>query len=279
MAHITLVKASGDREAFRKDKLLASLERAGADSAVARRVADRVISQLRDGMSTRELYRAAFKLLRKEKTGLAARYNLKQAIFALGPSGFPFERFISRIFAERGYATEVGKMLRGRCVTHEVDVVATKNDQHLMVECKFHRQGVKTNVKTALYVKARFDDIREADRPGSEPRVHEGWLVTNTKLTSEAITYARCSGVKAVGWGYPERENLQQLIEATGLHPLTCLTSLSAADKTVLLEQGIVLCVDVERDFKRLSSLGFSDLKIHRVRQEISEVCSLHVGI
>lgn len=274
MPVITLTKASGERETFREEKLLSSLERAGATPGIARVVAEAIRPELRDGMSTRELYRLAFRRLRKEGGGLAARYNLKQAIFALGPSGFPFERFISRIFSERGYSVDVGKTLRGRCVTHEVDVVATKDRKHLMVECKFHnRQGFKTNVKTALYVKARFDDIREADAPGREPRVHEGWLLTNTRLTSDAIAYASCAGIHAVGWSYPKSGSLQDMIEKSGLHPLTCLTSLGIGQKQRLFEQGSVLCRDVERDPVQLSKIGLSDAEARRVLAEIRGVC------
>ncbi|MCC6563755.1 restriction endonuclease [Candidatus Uhrbacteria bacterium] len=275
MPQITLIKASGEREPFREEKLISSLERAGASPKLARDIAKAIRPDLRDGMSTRELYRLAFRRLRKEGGGLAARYNLKQAIFALGPSGFPFERFVSRIFSERGYSVEVGKTLRGRCVTHEVDVVATKDRKHLMVECKFHnQQGFKTNVKTSLYVKARFDDIRDADAPGHEPRIHEGWLVTNTRLTSDAVAYASCSGIRAVGWSHPKSGSLQDMIEESGLHPLTCLTSLSVGQKRQALEQGSVLCRDIERDPDLLSKIGLSVAESGRVLTEIKDVCS-----
>lgn len=269
-----VVKASGEREAFSREKLTASLQRAGASPATANAIVEELSSSLRDGMSTREIYRLAFRRLKREPRGLAARYNLKQAIFALGPSGFPFERFVSRLFAERGFGVEVGKILKGKCVSHEVDVVATKAAKHLMVECKFHnQQGTKTNVKTALYVKARFDDIREADPKGAAPRIHEGWLVTNTKLTSDAIAYASCAGITAIGWSHPHSGDLQDMIEANGLHPLTCLTSLARDEKQELLMRGLVLCRDLERDQASLSMIGLTEAKRRRVLKEVIDVC------
>lgn len=267
-----IVKASGERELFSSDKLLTSLLKAGVSREIAEDVMKKIQPLLREGMTTKDLYRQAFGLLKKESTGLAARYGLKQAIYALGPSGFPFERFVSHILANQGYATKVGVTLRGRCVTHEVDVEAVLSGRHIMVECKFHnQQGVKTNVKTTLYIKARFDDIREADHAKGTVRIHEGWLVTNTKLTSDAVAYAACSGIKAIGWGYPSKGNLQDLIEKSGLHPLTCLTTFTPDEKKRLLDRGTVLCREIGSE--ELTAVGVSGLRAARVRKEIDELC------
>ena len=80
----------------------------------------------------------------------------------LGPSGFPFEKFVAAIIKEEGYQTEVGVIVQGACVTHEVDVVATTDHQHIMVECKYHNQQGRVNdVKIPLYIQSRFLDIEK----------------------------------------------------------------------------------------------------------------------
>ncbi|MGS0527278.1 hypothetical protein ACU8V7_21050 [Zobellia nedashkovskayae] len=44
----------------------------------------------------------------------------------MGPTGFPFERFIGALLTYSGYETKVGIVMDGICVTHEIDVVAEK---------------------------------------------------------------------------------------------------------------------------------------------------------
>lgn len=148
---VFVVKASGEREPFSETKLRRSLERVRAAPEVVDDIISRIQSELRDGMSTREIYRLAFALLKKHRRPLAARYSLKQAVMELGPSGHPFEKLVSEILRYQGYSAEVARTVQGVCVAHEVDVVAEKDDRHIMVECKFHNQpGLKSDVKVAL---------------------------------------------------------------------------------------------------------------------------------
>src|SRR5690606_19401708 len=102
---------------------------------------------------------------------------------------------------------------------------------------------------------------------------HEGWLVTNTKLTSDAISYANCAGLNVIGWDYPEKGNLQDLILETGVHPLTFLSTLSQHEKNSLLEQGVVMCRDLKTNESYLRSIGFSDEQIKKVVNEVDKVC------
>ena len=153
-----------------------------------------------------------------------------------------------------------------------------KDNRHIFAECKFHnQQGIKTDVKVALYVHSRFMDLQKGhdmnEKTLSTPKIHEGWLITNTKLTSDAIQYANCIGLTVIGWDYPEKGNLQDLILETGVHPLTFLTTLSAGDKTNLLNQGVVMCRDLKKSEEPLRSLGFDDDRIKKVVNEVDKVC------
>ncbi|KKU82220.1 MAG: ATP-cone domain protein [Parcubacteria group bacterium GW2011_GWA1_47_8] len=271
-----VIKTSGEREPFSLAKLRHSLRRAGADEEIIESVVSHVLPELRDGLSTSEIYRHAFTILKKKRYVVAARYSLRRAVLNLGPSGFPFEKFIAEILKKKGYQTKTGVVLPGFCVTHEVDVLAEKDDRHIFVEAKFHNQlGIKSDVKVALYVYARFLDLQKGHdhREDKTPKIHEGWLVTNTKLTHDAIAYAQCAGLKLIGWDYPHEGNLQDLIMETKVHPLTCLTTLSASHKTSLLNQGIVMCTDLQKKNQELKALGFSPEKIAGVMSEIDAVC------
>jgi Holliday junction resolvase-like predicted endonuclease len=274
---IFIVKASGDRELFSDLKLRLSLQRAGAPAKVVDDISKRIRLELKDGMTTAEIYRRAFSILKQEGRHFAARYSLKRAIMELGPTGHPFERFVGEILKRQGYKNvEVGKIVQGICVAHEVDVVAEKDERRIMVELKFHNAtGIRTDVKVALYVQARFEDIDKQWRhePDHSLKLHEAWLMTNTKLTSEAIAYGRCVGMKVIGWSYPPESSLQRLVEDSGLHPLTSLTSLSRAQKMQLLNNGLTLCKDIEDNKDLVKSIGVSEQKLKQVIKETHELC------
>ena len=70
-------------------------------------------------------------------------------------------------------------------------------------------------------------------------------MVTNTKLSSDAIVYAQCKGMKALAWNYPEKDNLQNFVENPKMYPVTILTALSGEEKRRLLEGDIVVCLDL----------------------------------
>lgn len=269
---IFITKADGTKEKFDVSKLEGSLKRAGANSKVAQDIIEIVEKELADGISTKEIYHKAFGLLRKEEKPVALKYSLKRAIMELGPSGFPFEKFIAEIFRFKGYTAETGKIVKGFCVEHEVDVVAWNKDKLIMCEAKFHNDpGVKSDLKIALYVKARFDDLRQMTfKYGRERKLDEGWLITNTKFSSTAIEYGSCQGgLIMVGWNYPPRGNLHDLVLEAKLHPITCLTSLTGREKKFLLSQGLVLCKSVIENPGLLPLMGLSPVKAKKVTEEI----------
>jgi len=279
MKEIWIIKASGQREKFSENKLRNSLSRAGASKDVVDRVVEKTVGELKDGMNTGQIYAQAFRELRKIDGVAVNRYSLRKAVMQLGPSGFPFEEFFAEILRAQGFSADVGGILQGACIDHEVDVLAKKEDRHIFVEAKFHNQlGIKTDLKVALYVQARFQDIKKAhetraQKEGREPHFHEGWLVTNTKLTSKAKQYSKCRGQILIGWNYPEHGNLQDMIIESGVHPVTCLTTISEKQKRALLEQKIVLCRDLKNNLQILKTLGATDEKIKKVDAEISNLC------
>lgn len=236
-----ILKSNGESEPFSPGKLRSSLQRAGASREQIAEVVRTVRARLRDGMSTKQLYRIAFQTLRRITTRdepVAARYSLKRAIMALGPSGYPFERFVGALFEKEGLPTQCSVLLQGRYVSHEVDVVAGRGKRRQLCECKFRANSDgKVDVKIAMYVYARATDLRGI------PRGYDKfWLVTNGRFTSDAISYGEGMGLVLVGWNHPQNDGLAQRIERSGIHPVTALSALSNADKATLLRKGIVLC-------------------------------------
>lgn len=265
-----IIKSSGEREAWDPRKLERSLRAAMADGETAQEIILHITKDVRDGMSTNDIYDHAFTLLKRRSRPAAAQYSLKRAITQLGPSGFPFERFVAHILKAQGYHTKVGVMVRGVCVTHEVDVVAEKDDERILVEAKFHNSpDIKSDVKVSLYVYARFMDIeKRLDEEDGGKHFNHAWLITNTSFTSEAIRYGNCVGLALTGWNYPKGYTLQDLVQKTQTHPITCLTTLSSTNKTQLLREGVVLCSDIIANPKVLEEIGMSPTRAATTHNE-----------
>jgi Holliday junction resolvase-like predicted endonuclease len=271
---IRITKADGEHEPFSREKLLASLARAGTRKETAERVLSQIERELREGMTTEDIYQYAHSALASlEDVPIAARYSIKRAVFDLGPSGYPFEKFFAEVLRARGWKTQIQVHMTGKCAPHEVDIVAEKERIRAGIEVKFHNSlGIKTDVKDALYVRARFDDLMHASKESD--RVDEGWLVTNTRFTKTAIRYGRCSGLILYGWDYPRRRGIQDMIEAFSVHPVTALTTLSKSEKNRLLEHNVVLCKSIKDHPDILSEYGISPSKINSIKDEASRLCS-----
>ncbi len=273
-SHTLIIKADGEREAFDPAKLEHSLQLAGASSTMRARILSHVMHELQPGMLTEDIYRRAYDILRKEEqTPVAARYSIKRAVFALGPSGFPFEQFLTEVLRAHGWNARAEVTLTGRCAPHEVDVLAEKNGKRIGIEAKFHNDpSGKTDIRDALYVKSRYDDLRAA--PQASQRVDEGWLVTNTRFTRNAIRYAQCSNLTLVGWDFPRTRGLLHLIEEGHVHPLTCLTTLSEGEKRRLLEKKVVLCKQALTQHI-LQESGVKPARIPLVLDEARRLCGV----
>lgn len=272
---ISIIKANGMRETFVPEKLEASLQRSGASAEAVESVLNQIVDKVEDGMTTSQIYHEAFRLLHEWKKPIAYRYSLRRAIMDLGPSGFPFEKFVAKIFENQGYETLTDQTVLGGCVPHEIDVVAWNDKKLIMVEAKFHNElGNKSDLKVVLYVKARIDDLKDNvfNYGGKNRKLDEGWLVTNTKFSSTAIHYGSCQNLTMIGWNYPEKGNLQDMVIEQGLHPVTCLSHLTPEEKKQILASGVVLCATLKDDPSILEAVLGSGEKVSKVLEEINEL-------
>lgn len=267
-----ITKADGTQEPFDPRKLDRSLKRVGASEQARTDIIGHITNEIKDGAPTEAIYAHAFELLKRERRDAptAARYSVKRAVQELGPSGFPFERFVAEIFRSLGYTNvNTGVMVQGACVSHEVDVVAEHEKIRMGAEVKFHNNlGMKTDVKDALYVRARFDDLRE----GPE-HIQEAWLITNTRFTENAIHYGQCRGLKLLGWDYPKRRGLEVLIDRAHVHPITTLTTITNETKRKLLDKNIVLCKNLLPELDNLHAYGVPRADNEDVAYEVKTLC------
>ena len=272
---INIVKASGKHESFDPEKLRFSLLNSGASAEAAEDVLAHILPELHSGMTTAEIYSHAFSILNQTNKPVARSYSLRRAVMDLGPSGFPFEDFVAEILRAKGFECVTRQTVLGGCVAHEVDVVAYNEKKLIMVEAKFHNElGTKSDLKVVLYIKARFDDLEENvfNYGGQNRKVTDSWLVTNTKFSSTAIHYAVCKNMTLIGWNYPEKGSLQDMIEEESLHPITCLTSLSGEQKKSLLAGGVVLCSAIAKEPEVLRKIFGESFDSKPVLNEITEL-------
>lgn len=287
-----ITKEDGDIEKFDPKKLEESLVRSGAVQTTADKIVRTILEDLKTGVcdpdtshgtvcTIHQLYHKAFEMLKETSRAVAARYSLRRSIMEFGPTGFPFEEYVAAIFKAKGYETLTGQMVFGGCVPHEVDVIAWNKEKLIMAEVKYHNEHAgKSDLKTALYIKARYDDLKDNlyEYGGFPPRKIDDWyLITNTKFTETAVTYANCKGLKLISWLYPDHGNLLDMIEETKLHPVTCLTTLTDTEKRELLARDIVLCKTIYEKRQLLKEIGYSDSKIFKVMEEIGQVINLEV--
>jgi hypothetical protein len=149
---IWIKKSSGEEEQFAIYKLERSLRNAGADNESIEVIVSDIESWITTGVTTKQIYTRAFQILRRQKTNSASRYKLKQAMLELGTTGYPFEQFIGQLFEAQGFDVQVGQILDGCCVTHEVDVIATGKNVQNLVECKYSQTQGKTGERTGAVV-------------------------------------------------------------------------------------------------------------------------------
>jgi len=272
---IKVLKHSGEEEIFEIEKLISSLEKSGANSTEVQDVIANFKPLLYDGMPTTLIYKLAFKFLKTTRKGNAARYSLKKSIMDLGPSGFPFERFVGALLEKMGYEVTLNQTVKGRCVSHELDVVAKNQKELLMVECKFYnRQGKNCSVQVPLYINSRLDDVRYSwDKdPANNGLEKIGMIVTNTRFTVDAQDYGNCAGLRLLSWDYPSGKSLKELIEGSGLFPITVLTSLMRKQIDILLNNQVVLCCQLLDKPEAFGRLGLSAKKQKEVLAEVREL-------
>ncbi len=272
---LNIKKSIGVLEEFDRKKLKRSLLEPGASPAVADAIIDYIERHHDKFQTTDDIYRYALNQLLEKEPHVAIRYNLKKALLEFGPTGFPFEKYVVEVFKSLGYQTQLDQIIGGWCVDHEVDIILRKDNKLTLVECKFHNvQYYMTKVQVAMYTDARFYDIKKTWHPSnSGEELTPSWVVTNTKFTFEAIKYANCKHMQLLSWDYPQNNSLVDIIDSNGLYPITALFFLTQEQKQLLLNNGIVLCRDIEKQQQKLHELGFSTKDIDKIIERCCGAC------
>lgn len=242
-----IIKTNGTTEPFSPSKLCLSLRKAGAPRDVADAICTAVTPKIKPSDSTNQIFRKALKYLVREDLDVAARYSLRRGVEALGPAGFIFEQYIETILQSYGFTTKRNMMIRGKCITHEVDVIAGIGSKRFLIEAKYHNDpDIKTHVDVVMYADARLMDIVAGESKKAQTEYENAmWIVTNTKFTEHAIAYAKCRGLRLTGWNYPRGASLEDVIAQKRLYPVSVLPSMTKEALPRFAEKNVILAQDL----------------------------------
>ncbi len=241
-------KNNGEKEDFSFEKIYQSLQRVGVPRSLANSAVKEIKKKVYPGIKTKEIAHLISEYFKEKNLGYALKFNLKEGMKKLGPTGFPFEKYIGEIFAVKGFEVKLNQIIRGCCSNYEIDFTAKKGALFYIGECKFRKlfKG-KVHLDVALANYARFLDIKkeiERKRELKGLKV-KSILVTNRKFTTKAINYSKCVGVDLLGWRYPSDKGLEFLIEEEKLYPITILPSLDRYTSRLFISRRITLIKDL----------------------------------
>lgn len=276
---VQIIKSTGAVVEFNPDKIRATLRRAGTKAETIEKVLAAVETQLRDGMSTRELFGILKHELRRADHPAAQRYNLRSGLLRLGPAGFRFEQYVAAVLAAYQYETEIpAEELSGLCVNHEIDVIAKKDGRAVMIEAKFRNHfGDVVNLKDTMATWARWVDLVDGSKAGKCPPFDEAWIVTNGRFTDRAQQFGVCKGMHLIGWSSTEH-SFARLVDHANLYPVTVLDYLRNYEIERLSQHNLMLCSDIARRNPEeiAAQLGMEPVRLARIVGDCREIINVN---
>jgi HJR/Mrr/RecB family endonuclease len=239
---IFVTKADGRKEEFKREKIIKTCLRMRVSQDQAETIADEIEKRIYNGIETRKILQMIFKFLQKVRPEIKYQIDLREAISSLRPKP-DFERFVQLLLKEYGYEVTPNQIIQGFCVDHEIDAIAKKDNQTILVEIKHHfNHHAYTGKDVFLEAQAILEDLIEGRKAGKNSiDFNKILIVCNTKFSDHAKKYALCKGIDFIGWKYPEEKGLERLIEEKKLYPITILKNLDVKSKEKLGDAGIVI--------------------------------------
>jgi len=264
---VFVTKADGKKQLFDRQKVVKTCLRMGVNEEIAEAIAGKIEKSIYDGIETRKLLQMIFRRLSKYKPAIRYQVDLRKAL-SMMKSKPDFERFIRILLREHGYEVIPNQIVRGKCVEHEVDAIATKKDETYIVEVKHHSNfHTPTGLDVARIARAVFEDVTEGFKLGlNDLRIDKAMIVCNTKLSQHAKHYVECRGIRHIGWSSPSNRDLQTMIEEKKLYPVPYLKGLNTKTREKLTSAGIIL-------LKQLTAKSLRELRRETgIRKETLEL-------
>jgi hypothetical protein len=203
-------------------------------------IVDRIINQLNEGETTQKILKVIYREIKKEVKYKVYRVDLRKAILRLLPSP-DFEIYIGFVLQNLGYTVFPSQVIKGRCVEHEIDGVARKDNLLYTVEVKHHQNPYAyTGIDVVRNSWAILEDFQEGFKKGLHKYdFSNAMIVCNTRFSENAIIYAKCLDILLIGW-QTKTLGLEKLIQDKKLFPITVLPNLSKATQRKLVSARIL---------------------------------------
>jgi len=243
-----IINNQGEKEGFSFKKVYRGIIRTGAPRSLAKEIAQSVEKEIYPGITTREIYRKIKKLLNQEMPRPGMIFSLKEAMKKLGPTGFPFERYVGEIFSRQGFEVKLNQHLCGYCLDYEIDFLAQKDNLLYIAECKYRNLSKSLiHSDTILAHQSLFLDLKKTLSADEKYKNFnfKSLLVTNNKFTKSTIKYAQCVGTELLGWNFPHNRGLEYIIGKNKFFPITIFPSLKKDLAGVLASKKMMLAEDI----------------------------------
>lgn len=218
MSSIFVTKYNGSLEEYDREKVIRSILAAGIGKEDVLKVLSQVEEKLYDKIPTVELYRLVNQELESASFNEDRHlYRLRERLSEM--DSIDFEKFVASLLENEGYKTKWNTIAEGKCVEHQIDVIAQKNDEIYFVEVKHHRnQHRECGLGTIIELWGRLDDLRDGFGKGlSKYDFTNAWLFCNNKFSEHARRYAQAKNLLLTGWKYSNfGTNLEKLVEKKG---------------------------------------------------------------
>jgi len=211
---MVVIKADKRRERFNKNKIINSLLKIGLEEDKALEIAQQAKEELKGKITTDEIFNFVTSKLENYNLLYAGKYNLRRAIMNLGPTGYPFEKYIAKVLNTYNFTTKTNQSFKWKMlffmklmfwrIKIMIFILLSVNTTILV--------GVNLNIKVPLYIHSRFLDLK-ANLKEKNKYHYQMWLITNTKFTTEALKYGECMKIKMIGWLYPKNNSLEKLLK------------------------------------------------------------------
>jgi len=274
---IYVTKADGSKQPFDKQKIINTCLRLQATPEQAQSIADKIEAKAYDGIPTKKILQMVFQYMKKYRPAIGYQIDLKQAI-AMLRSKPDFEIFVAKLFEAMGYEVKTNLIIQGKCIEHEIDVVAKKGNEIILVEVKHHvNHHTYSGLDVFLQLNSTLEDLKEGYESGKNSfKFTRAILICNTKVSDHGRRYALCRGLEFIAWKFPPEKGLERLIEEYKLYPITFLKEIERDEAYKLADVGIVTVKQLLDDAEKISRK--SGINKNRVLQ-LQKAAKIVLGI
>jgi hypothetical protein len=274
---IYVTKADGSKQPFDKQKIINTCLRLQATPEQAQSIADKIGAKAYDGIPTKKILQMIFQYMKKYRPAIGYQIDLKQAI-AMLRSKPDFEIFVAKLFEAMGYEVDTNLIIQGKCIEHEIDVVARKGNEIILIEVKHHvNHHTYSGLDVFLQLNSTLEDLKLGYESGKNNfKFTKAILICNTKVSDHARRYALCKGLEFIAWKFPQEKGLERLIEDYKLYPITFLKEIERNEAYKLADVGIVTVKQLLDDVEKISKK--SGINKNRVLQ-LQKAAKIVLGI